>query len=96
MSYSNSSLYSVSNKAQFERPTIPPILKLAQQHQQTNISNNYITTTSNNAKSNIFSHTNNNNNNTTKFNSILSANSLEAAAEKKFLRQIFKFVNSVS
>jgi len=89
MSYSNSYLYSVSNKAQFERPTIPPILKLAQQHQQTSISNNntnYITTTSNNAKSNIFSHSNNNSN-TTKFNSTLSSNSLEAAAEKKFLRQ---------
>jgi len=88
MSYSNSYLYSVSNKAQFERPTIPPILKLAQQHQQTSISNNnsnYITTTSNNAKSNIFSHSNNSN--TNKFNSTLSSNSLEAAAEKKFLRQ---------
>jgi hypothetical protein len=89
MSYSNSYLYSVSNKAQFERPTIPPILKLAQQQQQqqqtTNTSNNnYITTTSNIAKSNIFSHTNNNK---TKFNSILSSNSFEAAAEKKFLRQ---------
>ena len=78
MSYSNS-YYSLS-KAQFERPTIPPILKLAQQNQQSN-NNASINSNSNNSntKSNIFS------NNRNKLNSILSLNT--ADAEKKFLRQ---------
>lgn len=81
MSYSNS-YYSTVSKTQFERPTIPPILKMAQQHQQ------HLNSSTNNIKHNIYLNNNNNINNNhhkTKLNSILSLNAVDA--EKKFLRQ---------
>ena len=93
MSYSNS-YYSVT-KAQFERPTIPPILRMAQQSQQLNqhpITNSKqqqqqqhnanIYSTINASKS---SKSNKSSSSSTKLNSILSLHA--ADAEKKYLRQ---------
>ena len=85
MSYSNS-YFSVSNKAQFERPTIPPILKLAQHSANKTTYNSNASFINSSSKGNILNSISNKSNN--KFNAILPLNTgIDIVNEKKFLRQ---------